>query len=115
MSATNIRPSTKLKKIIELISWIPLISYKIKDGDLDTRYSTPESCRPYTITVRRIMKRLKQLSDKSNELNNLDYFSKCSLEHCMGTVKHYENDEDVRSLLENPILNNLAFQSDRDE
>jgi len=33
----------------------------------------------------------------------------------MGTVKHYENDEDVRLLLENPILNDLASESDRDK
>ena len=110
--ATNTRPSIRMQEITNLISCIPLISYKIKDGDLDTRYLPPRFSNHDYTSVRLVM---RLLLDEPNELNDLDYFTRSSLEHFMGTVKHYKNDEDVRKLLENPILNNLAFQSDRDE
>jgi hypothetical protein len=80
------------------------------NGDLDTRYSVPEfSNRDFT-SARLAM---NMLIDNPNELLNLDYFAKSMLEHFMGTVKHYENDKDVRLLLTNPTLKQLALESGR--
>ena len=101
--------------IIHLISCIPLRSYKIKNGDLDSKYLPPRFSNNEYTSARLAMRKLKRLINKPKELLNLDYHPRVTLEHFMGTVKHYENDEDVRSLLENPILNDLASESDRDE
>lgn len=111
----NHKPSKRLIEIIQLISCIPLRSYKIQDGDLDSRYLPPRFSNNEYTSARLAMRKLKRLINKPKELLNLDYHPRVTLEHFMGTVKYYENDEDVRNLLENPILNNLAFESDQDE
>ena len=102
-------------EIVQLISCIPLRSYRIIDGNLDTCYDGPRFSNHEYTSARLAMRKLKRLINKSKVLLNLDYHARVTLEHFMGTVKHYENDEDVRLLLTNPILRQLASESDRDE
>ncbi len=98
-----------MQEIIQMITCIPLISYKIKDdGGLDTRFQPPRFSNHKHASVRLAM---NMLMDVLDELSNLDYYSKSSLEHFMGTIKKY-NDKDVKKLLKNTILKNLALRSD---
>ena len=96
---------------MSMIACIPIVSYEIKNGDLDTHYQPPRFTNYEHASVRLVMSMLMKIFD---ELGNLDYFSKSSLEHFMGTIKKYK-DKDVKKLLKNPILKNLALKSNRNK
>ena len=109
MSVSSTKP-IEVRNIIERISLIPLISYKIIGGDLDTFYSVPRFRMYDRINTRIIVLLLTDLArSQPDELRDLDYHANSSLEHFIGTIKTFENDRDVQELLEMLKSENLKF------
>ena len=109
MTKCTIKP-LGLRNIIGMISCLPLVSYRIRDGDLDTLYSAPP-LRRYSFVSARIIVRLftDLLRNNPDELRDLDYHTKSSLEHFIGTIQTFEEDRDVQELLEMLKSENLKF------
>ncbi len=108
--------SVTLPDIIMLIHQIPLGSNVIKEGNLDTRFllmhGYPFTSKRWnfilTITARQIVIWLKDLLEiEPNSIQELDIFDQSNFDHFIQTMReNYETDNDVRELLENPILEN---------
>src|SRR3990172_3172576 len=109
MTLTSTKP-LGVEDIIFWISCIPLVSYKIKHGNLDTLY-LPHRLRRYPLISAQIIMRLLAdlLRNNPDELRDLDYHAKSSLEHFIGTIETFENDRDVQELLEMLNSENLSF------
>ena len=115
MSSNQVTTVT-LQSIIMLIRQIPLRNNKIVDGNLDDKFlirsGYPFTSRRFrfdlTITARQIVVWLDNLLENEPEsLENLDIFDVSNLRHFVETMRdNYEEDTDVRELLENPILKN---------
>jgi hypothetical protein len=105
-----------LKEIEWLISKIPLRSYNIVDGDLDTPFLMGKRYKSNSISndvefirSRRIINLLTRILN--NHPEQLDEFeiSESNLEHFIGTLKqNYETDVDVERLLAIPNIRNMT-------
>jgi len=97
-----------------LISQIPMRSYRIIDGDLDTPFLITKSYKSNSrpdpaefIRGRRVVNLLKKILNRHPEQLDKFEYSESNLEHFIGTIQqNYENDEDVRELLEFQSLQN---------
>lgn len=109
--------SVTLPDIIMLIQQIPLGSNEIKGGDLNTRFMLRFGYRftskrwrvNLNINARQIVIWLKDLLESEpNDIQELDIFDLSNFNHFIETMrKNYGADNDVRELLENPVLENL--------
>ena len=103
-----------LEEIEWLISQIPLRSYAIVNGDLDTPFLIEKSYKNNLpidpaefIRGRRVVNLLKKILNRHPEQLDKFEYSESNLEHFIGTIQqNYENDEDVRELLEFQSLQN---------
>jgi len=104
-----------LEEIEWLISQIPLRSYVIVEGDLDTPFVVEKSYKNNLptdplefIRARRIVNLLRRILEAHPEQLDKFEYSESNLEHFIGTIQqNYENDEDVRELLEIPSIQNV--------
>ncbi len=108
--------SVTLPDIIMLIHQILIVSNEIKEGDLETRFLLIQGY-PFTskrwrfnlsINARQIVIWLKDLLEiEPNSIQELDIFDLNNFDHFIQTMReNYGTDNDVRELLENPILEN---------
>ncbi len=115
--SSNLVTTVTLPDIIMLIRQIPLRNNKIDDGSLNTRflikigypYTSYRRFLNYTITAKQIVIWLKDLLEiEPNSIQEIDIFDQSIFDHFIQTMReNYETDNDVRELLENPILENL--------
>ena len=114
--SSNLVTTVTLPDIIMLIRQIPLRNNKIDDGSLNTRFFVrlgyPFASRRFqfelTITALQIVIWLKDVLEiEPNSIQELDTFDHANFDHFIQTMReNYETDNDVRELLENPILEN---------
>ena len=107
----------QLKEIEWFISSIPLGSYKLLHGDLDTPFlikrnyhtNLPSDLAEF-IRPRRIVNSLRRiLSAHPEQLDDYED-SETNIGHFIGMLReNYQNDEDVRRLLEIPVLQNYSL------
>jgi hypothetical protein len=113
---SNLVTTVTLPDITMLIQQIPLVSNEIKGGDLDTRFKLRFGY-PFTskrwhfnlaINARQIVIWLKDILEiEPNSIQEINISDQSNFEHFIDTMReNYETDNDVRELLENPILGN---------
>jgi hypothetical protein len=115
--SSNLVTTVTLPDIIMLIRQIPLRSNRIVGGDLNTRFHLrfghPFDSRRWqfnlSISSMQIVIWLKDLLEiEPNSIQELDIFDLNNFDHFIETMReNYGTDNDVRELLENPILENL--------
>ena len=105
-----------LQEIEWLISQIPMRSYNIVDGDLDTPFLLGKRYKNNSLSddvefirARRIINLLIRVLNRHPEQLDVFEISGSNLEHFVGTMKqNYEDDEDVTRLLAIPNIRNIT-------